>query len=243
MVMFDFIVQVENSVIIVVVGQVQVVIDIYFYDVVLGKVGVKIGGFFNVIVSVFLGFIVFVNVLVIVQNLKFWGLCLMQEFNMYVVIICFYVGDQLVDIYEIFFGICFLQYFGDGLCVNGQCVYIQGVCQYYDFGLLGVVFNILVVWCQLEMFQDMGINVMRILYNFLVFELFDFVDKMGFFVLDEIFDMWGSYKICNDFQIIFVDWFELDFRVFVCCDCNYFLIWVWFFGNEVVEQGSSNGVV
>jgi beta-galactosidase len=66
-------------------------------------------------------------------------------------------------------------------------------------------------------------------------------DRMGFLVLDEIFDTWGSHKVKNDFQTIFADWSEPDVRAFIRRDRNHPSIWAWSFGNEVAEQGSSNG--
>ncbi|KAK4655449.1 hypothetical protein QC762_302620 [Podospora pseudocomata] len=237
----DLTVQVENSASTAAAGQVQVVTDIHSYDAVSGKAGAKIGGFSNTTVNVSPGSIASVNASATVRNPKLWGPRPTQEPNMHVAITRLYVGDQLVDTYETPFGIRSLQYLGDGLRVNGQRVYIQGVCQHHDLGSLGAAFNIPAARRQLEMLQDMGTNAMRTSHNPPAPELLDLADKMGFLVLDEIFDTWGSHKTRNDFQTIFADWSEPDLRAFVRRDRNHPSIWAWSFGNEVAEQGSSNG--
>ncbi|KAK4172370.1 glycoside hydrolase superfamily [Triangularia setosa] len=237
----DLTVQVENSATTGAAAQVQVVTDIYSYDTVSGKVGEKIGSFSNATVSVAPGSIGSVNVSATLQSPKLWGPRPAQEPNMHAAITCLYSGGQLIDRYETPFGIRTLQYLGDGLRVNGQRVYIQGVCQHHDLGSLGAAFNVPAARRQLEMLQDMGTNAIRTSHNPPAPELLELADKMGFLVLDEIFDTWGSHKTRNDFQTIFSDWSEPDLRAFVRRDRNHPSIWAWSFGNEVAEQGGNSG--
>ncbi|KAK0742057.1 glycoside hydrolase superfamily [Apiosordaria backusii] len=237
----DLTVQVENSATTGATAQVEVVTDIHSYDAVSGKAGSKIGGFSNATVSVGPGTIGSVNASTTLQNPKLWGPRPAQEPNMHVAITRLYSEGQLIDTYETPFGIRSLEYLGDGLRVNGQRVYIQGVCQHHDLGSLGAAFNIPAAARQLEMLQEMGTNAIRTSHNPPAPELLDLADKMGLFVLDEIFDTWGSHKTPNDFQTIFADWSEPDLRAFVRRDRNHPSIWAWSFGNEVAEQGSSSG--
>jgi beta-galactosidase len=61
-------------------------------------------------------------------------------------------------------------------------------------------------------------------------------DRMGFIVMDEIFDTWEFNKTDNDFHLIFPDWHEPDLRAFIRRDRNHPSIIAWSYGNEVAEQ-------
>ena len=61
-------------------------------------------------------------------------------------------------------------------------------------------------------------------------------DRMGFLVIDEIFDCWERRKTPLDFHLIFPDWYEADTRSFIRRDRNHPSVIAWSFGNEVGEQ-------
>ena len=52
-------------------------------------------------------------------------------------------------------------------------------------------------------------------------ELLELTDKMGFLVIDEIFDVWERRKTPHDFHLIFPDWYEPDTRSFIHRDRNH----------------------
>lgn len=222
-------------------SDVQAVTDIHIMDLATGKAGAKAGQFPNATLSVEANSIKSTNASVTLQNPKLWGPRPAQEPNMYIAVTRLYAGGNLVDTYETPFGIRSVQYAGDGLKINGQRVYLQGVCQHHDLGSLGAAFNIHAARRQLEMLQEMGSNAIRTSHNVPAPELLELADRMGMLILDEIFDTWGSHKVRNDFQTIFADWSEPDVRAFVRRDRNHPSVWAWSFGNEVAEQGSSNG--
>ncbi|KAK4466259.1 glycoside hydrolase superfamily [Cladorrhinum samala] len=224
---------------------VSVVTEVYELGLADGTRGKKIGEFAKVDVTVGggTGEIKSVNGSLTVANPKLWGPRPGQEPNLHVAVTRLLnakTGEE-VDSYETKFGIRSVTYAGDGLRVNGQRVYIQGVCQHHDLGSLGAAFNVRAAERQLEMLQEMGTNAIRTSHNPPAPELLDLADRMGFIVLDEIFDTWGSHKVKNDFQTIFADWSEPDLRAFIRRDRNHPSIWAWSFGNEVAEQTSSNG--
>jgi beta-galactosidase len=82
----------------------------------------------------------------------------------------------------------------DGLYVNGQSMSIQGVNNHHDLGALGAAFNVRAAERQLEMLRDMGVNAMRMSHNPPAPELLELADRMGFLVIDEVFDMWERKK-------------------------------------------------
>jgi beta-galactosidase len=237
----DMSVQVENSAANGKPIQVQVMTDVHVLDATSGTAGAKVGEFPSSNVIVGAGSLMTTNASVTLQNPKLWGPRPAQEPNMHVAITRLYVSGEVIDTYETPFGIRALQYSNDGVHINGQRIYLQGVCQHHDLGSLGAAFNVRAAERQLEVLQDMGTNAIRTSHNPPAPELLQLADRMGFVVLDEIFDTWNSHKTSNDFQSIFTDWSEPDLRAFLRRDRNHPSIWAWSFGNEIAEQGQSSG--
>jgi beta-galactosidase len=82
----------------------------------------------------------------------------------------------------------------------------------------------------------MGCNAIRMAHNPPAPELLDLCDRMGFLVIDEVFDSWERKKTPHDFHLIFPEWFEADTRSFIRRDRNHPSVIAWSFGNEVGEQ-------
>ncbi|QNL50217.1 DUF4982 domain-containing protein [Olivibacter sp. SDN3] len=142
-----------------------------------------------------------------------------------------------VDVYETTFGIRDLQFDPvRGLLVNGEHVPLNGVNQHHDLGALGAAFNTRAAERQLEMLREMGCNAIRMAHNPPAPELLDLTDRMGFLVINELFDNWELKKTPLDFHLIFPDWHEQDLRAFVRRDRNHPSVIMWSFGNEVGEQ-------
>ena len=122
------------------------------------------------------------------------------------------------------------------LLVNGKAIRVQGVNQHHDLGALGAAFNTRAAERQLEILREMGCNAIRMAHNPPAPELLDLTDRMGFLVIDEIFDSWERKKTPLDFHLIFKDWHEPDIRSFIRRDRNHPSVIAWSFGNEVGEQ-------
>jgi beta-galactosidase len=166
-----------------------------------------------------------------------WGPVPVQRPNLYMAVTHVYVDGKTVDEYETRFGIRSVVFDPvKGLLVNGEVVRIQGVNQHHDLGALGAAFNVRAAERQLEMLREMGCNAIRLAHNPPAPELLDLMDRMGFLVIDEIFDCWEKGKSPYDFHLIFRDWSEPDVRAFVRRDRNHPSVIAWSFGNEVGEQ-------
>ena len=87
--------------------------------------------------------------------------------------------------------------------------------QHHDLGALGAAFNTRAAERQLQILAEMGCNAVRFAHNPPAPELLDLTDRMGFLVIDEIFDCWERGKNPLDFHLIFKDWHEADIRSFV----------------------------
>src|SRR5262245_33212117 len=127
-----------------------------------------------------------------------------------------------------------------GVIVNGQHVPLNGVNQHHDLGALGAAFNIRAAERQLLLLREMGCNAIRMAHNPPAPELLDLTDRMGFLVIDEIFDNWFRGKTPLDFHLVFHDWHEADIRAFIRRDRNHPSVIAWSFGNEVGEQYSAD---
>lgn len=172
-----------------------------------------------------------------IRNPLLWGPPPSQKPNLYVALTHLYANGKPIDEYETRFGIRTLKFDAvKGLLVNGKPVKIQGVNQHHDLGALGAAFNTRAAERQLEILREMGCNAIRLAHNPPAPELLDLTDRMGFLVIDEIFDNWERKKTPLDFHLIFPDWQEPDTRAFVRRDRNHPSIIAWSFGNEVGEQ-------
>src|SRR5665647_466613 len=174
---------------------------------------------------------------VILQNPRLWGPPPNQRPNRYVAVTTLYLDGHPADQYKTRFGIRSLEFNPDkGIFVNGERIPIQGVNQHHDLGALGAAFNTRAAERQLEILREMGCNAIRMAHNPPAPELLELTDRMGFLVIDEIFDSWERKKTPHDFHLIFPDWSEPDTRAFIRRDRNCPSVMMWSFGNEVGEQ-------
>jgi len=172
-----------------------------------------------------------------IVNPKLWGPLPQQKPQRYVALTTVSRGGQALDVYETRFGIRSLRYDPDqGLLVNGEHIPLRGVNQHHDLGALGSAFNLRAAERQLQLLREMGCNAIRMSHNPPTPELLELTDRMGFLVMDEIFDCWERKKTPLDFHLIFPDWHEPDLRAFIRRDRNHPSVFAWSIGNEVGEQ-------
>ncbi|MEO2129480.1 MAG: beta-galactosidase GalB, partial [Christiangramia sp.] len=168
---------------------------------------------------------------------KLWGPLPQQRPNRYLARTIVQKNSEKVDVYETNFGIRSVEFDAtNGLLVNGEKIYIQGVNQHHDLGALGAAFNKSAARRQLLKLREMGVNAIRMAHNPPAPELLQLTDEMGFLVVDEIFDGWQRKKNPHDFHLIFNDWYRQDIRSWIRRDRNHPSIILWSIGNEVGEQ-------
>lgn len=172
-----------------------------------------------------------------IRNPKLWGPVPAQTPNRYVAISTLKTAGKIIDKYETKFGIRSLTFDPNaGVLINGVLVKLQGVNNHHDLGALGSAFNVRAAERQLEIMAEMGCNAIRMSHNPPAPELLELTDKMGFVVMDEVFDSWERKKTPHDFHLIFPDWHEQDLRAMIRRDRNHPSIIIWSYGNEVGEQ-------
>lgn len=174
---------------------------------------------------------------VVFKNPKLWGPPPSQKPNLYKALTQVRINGKTVDQYETRFGIRDLVFDPNkGILVNGERIQIKGVNQHHDLGALGAAFNTRAAERQLEILHEMGCNAIRMSHNPPAPELLELTDRMGFLVMNEVFDSWERKKTPLDFHLIFPDWSEADARSVVRRDRNCPSVIIWSFGNEVGEQ-------
>ncbi|KAF6811502.1 beta-galactosidase (glycosyl hydrolase family 2) [Colletotrichum musicola] len=230
----DLVVEVENK------GndekEVEVATSVHVLDA-SGNVGEEVSSFSTSSVTVSGGSKSSISASATVTNPQLWGPPPTQQPHRYIAITTLSVAGQVVDTYQTPFGIRSVIYSADqGVLVNGEHVRLQGVNQHHDLGALGAAFNTRAAERQLEVLQELGCNAIRMAHNPPATELLELTDKMGFVVVDEIFDSWYRNKTDNDFHLIFPEWHEPDLRSFMRRDRNHPSVIMWSFGNEVSEQ-------
>ncbi len=71
---------------------------------------------------------------------------------------------------------------------------------HHDLGALGSAINSRAIERQLEILRSMGCNAIRTSHNPPAPELLDACDRLGFLVMDEVFDCWEKGKNRNDYH-------------------------------------------
>lgn len=217
--------------------KIETTTSIYALDANGNNLGNSIASFRTLNSKVVAGESAIVNGSVTLRNPRLWGPPPTQNPNLYVAVTTLLRGGKPIDQYKTRFGIRSLKFDPDkGILVNGEHIQIKGVNQHHDLGALGAAFNTRAAERQLEILREMGCNAIRMAHNPPAPELLELTDRMGFLVIDEIFDSWERKKTPHDFHLIFPEWVEPDTRAFVRRDRNCPSVMMWSFGNEVGEQ-------
>ncbi|MCJ7446967.1 MAG: DUF4982 domain-containing protein [Bacteroidales bacterium] len=152
------------------------------------------------------------------------------------------VDGKPVDEVKTPFGIRSIRYDVDkGFFLNGLNIKMNGVCLHHDAGCLGAAVPVKVWERRLQVLKEMGCNAIRTSHNPVAPEFLDLCDKMGFLVMDEIFDEWKRGKVKYGYNIYFDQWAEKDVVSFIHRDRNHPSVVMWSAGNEIREQPVEGG--
>lgn len=153
--------------------------------------------------------------------------------------------NRIVDEYTTRIGIRDVAFDPDkGFLLNGEPVKLNGVCVHHDGGCVGAAVPTRVWERRLELLREMGCNAIRTSHNPFAAEFLDLCDRMGFFVMNEVFDEWKQPKGQigpNGYSKYFDEWYERDVRNFIHRDRNHPSVILWSAGNEVGDQSDSKG--
>ena len=170
---------------------------------------------------------------------KLWTL---ESPVLYTIITTIIVNGKPVDEVKTPFGIRSIRYdVNKGFFLNDKNIKMNGVCLHHDAGCLGAAVPIKVWERRFQVLKDMGCNAIRCSHNPVAPEFLDLCDRMGFLVMDEVFDEWKIPKRQFAYNIFFDEWSEKDVLAMVRRDRNHPSIVLWSAGNEIPEQASENG--
>ncbi|MGA2015799.1 MAG: glycoside hydrolase family 2 TIM barrel-domain containing protein [Opitutaceae bacterium] len=163
---------------------------------------------------------------------------------MYLVRTAVRVGGRDVDRYDTPVGIRSTSWDADrGFILNGVPVKLNGVCLHADGGPVGVAVPEGVWARRLAELRQMGCNAIRTAHNPPDPGFLDLCDRMGFCVMDEMYDEWLVPKgqTPEGCHLFYDEWHVRDTTDFVRRDRNHPCVVLWSAGNEIGEQTTAGG--
>ena len=147
------------------------------------------------------------------------------------------------DSYDTVFGIRKVEFDLDrGLLLNGKQVKMKGFWGHEDAGCMGNAVPARVWERRLETLKGCGANSIRTSHCPYAPDFMDLCDKLGFMVMDEVFDEWKRNKTAFGYGLYFDEWSERDVTDFVRRDRNHPSVVMYSAGNEISEQNQVEGV-
>ena len=168
---------------------------------------------------------------------KLWSL---DSPELYTAVSEVWVAGKIVDRTETKFGIREFHFDADtGFWLNGKNFKVKGAAVHEDGGAFGMAVP-LGVWAErLAELKKLGVNAIRTAHNPPAPDFLDLCDRMGFLVMDELFDCWTVAKpdlaghSLSDYHLYFNDWSKTDVADTVCRDRNHPSIILYSAGNEI----------
>jgi beta-galactosidase len=143
-------------------------------------------------------------------------------------------GGSVVDTFKSTFGIRYFNFDANtGFSLNGANMKINGVCNHHDLGALGAAVNYRAIERQYQILKAMGCNAIRMAHNPPDPMVLEICDRLGFLVMDEVFDCWETGKTTNDYHLYFNTWAQADLQAMIYRDRNHPSIIIWNIGNEI----------
>jgi beta-galactosidase len=153
---------------------------------------------------------------------------------MYKALVKVLAGRRTLDEELTSFGIREFRFEADtGFWLNGHNFKIKGVCLHHDGSAFGAAVPLGAWERRLKTLKELGVNAIRTAHNPPAPEFLDLCDRMGFLVMDELFDCWTVAKNPHDYHLYFNDWSKIDTRGTVRRDRNHPSIVVYSAGNEI----------
>jgi beta-galactosidase len=166
-----------------------------------------------------------------VKNPQLWNV---EKGILYKAIARIRSGGKTLDEEAVPFGI--REYHFDantGFWLNGKNFKVKGVCLHADGSAFGAAVPLAVWERRLKELRRLGANAIRTAHNPPAPEFLDLADRMGFLVMDELFDQWTVAKNPYDYHLYFNEWSKRDVRDTVRRDRNHPSIILWSAGNEI----------
>jgi beta-galactosidase len=154
--------------------------------------------------------------------------------SLYRVVATIRADGKVVDDESVSFGIREFHFDpATGFWLNGKNFKIKGACLHHDGGAFGAAVPLAVWEHRLNELRKLGVNAIRTAHNPPAPEFLDLADRMGFIVMDELFDQWTVAKNPFDYHLNFNEWSKVDVRDTVRRDRNHPSVILYSAGNEI----------
>lgn len=120
-----------------------------------------------------------------------------------------------------------------GFWLNGRNLKIRGVCLHEDGGAFGMAVPPGVLEQRLAQLRGLGVNAIRVAHHPFGPAFYDLCDRLGFLVMDEVFDVWTVAKRKYDYAAHFPEWSDRDLRETIRAHRNHPSIILYSAGNEI----------
>lgn len=177
------------------------------------------------------------------SNPQLWSL---QHPYLYQLRTTLFDGDKIIDQSTLNTGLRTIEFKpASGFYLNGQNTKLKGVCIHHDAGALGAAVPYEVWERRLNTLKAMGVNAIRTSHNPHAPDLYHLCDRLGFVVINEVFDEWEfpKRKWKDGWNVgtpgfqghadFFEEWAEKDLRDTLLRDRNHPSVIMWSIGNEV----------
>ena len=123
-----------------------------------------------------------------------------------------------------------------GFVLNGKKLLLKGVCLHHDGGELGAAVPHETWKRRLELLKELGVNALRLTHNPHSPEVLDLCDRMGFLVINEMYDKWEQPWDGSAEDLSLEESWQTDLGGFIRRDRNHPSVILWSLGNETLEQ-------
>ncbi len=145
-------------------------------------------------------------------------------------------GKEVIEVETVPFGIREIEFKSDtGFWLNGKNIKLKGVCLHHDGGAFGAAVPLSVWERRLNNLRELGVNAIRTAHNPPSPEFLDLCDRMGFLVMNELFDCWTMKKNPHDYSLFFNEWSKRDLADTIRRDRNHPSVILWSVGNEIKD--------
>lgn len=171
------------------------------------------------------------NLALAVKNPQLWAV---EKGVLYKAVAKIKSNKKIIDDETIYFGIREFRFEPKtGFWLNGKNFKIKGVCLHHDGSAFGAAVPLAVWERRLKELRKLGVNAIRTAHNPPAPQFLDLTDRMGFIVMDELFDQWTVAKNKYDYHLYFREWSKRDLRDTVRRDRNHPSVILWSAGNEI----------
>lgn len=162
--------------------------------------------------------------------------------NLYQVKVDLLQKGKIIETQTHDFGIRKISWSNKGLFVNGEQVLLRGGCLHHDNGILGACEYDEAAERKIRILKEYGFNAIRSAHNPCSDAILRACDKLGMYVMDELWDVWYDHKNPYDYASDFRSQYKEDMKAFVQQTYNHPSVIMYSIANEPTEPAKQEGV-